>query len=401
MATIKMVYVPRKGSMQLRLVFQAKSIQKRKDFSYFRIPLKDFDSKKQEPKRSFARYKEFITKINDLQTLIYDVLYEVQFKNITADELKTYYLDKLRKEDIKNTSVYLGEFTKILTEELRNNKRFGTADNYDVSVGAFLRYRLNQDIQIKDITYNELLGFKNYKLSNNIKSSTISEYLSKIRTICKEAQKRYEFDMKNPFQTGLIVSPSSYNRNIHLDDLKLLKTLKPKHKDSQLFLDLYLLTFYLRGHDLVDILTLKEIKRGRVVFERTKLFNRSGMQLSVKIEPEAMEIIDKYKKPNTYYLLPFITEEYRSENGREDYKKLLNKMNYRRRIIMNQYKINFEFSFKTSRHTWASLARKIGIQYDVIKASMGHKNRDITNVYLAYDDEQLDEANRKLLDLLK
>lgn len=89
-----------------------------------------------------------------------------------------------------------------------------------------------------------------------------------------------------------------------------------------------------------------------------------------------------------------------ADKCRKQYATFCNKLSYHRKKIIEKCGIEFKFTFKVSRHTWTSLARKINIPYDVIKACLGHRNSDITSVYLAYDDEQLDEANRKVLNLL-
>jgi integrase len=54
-----------------------------------------------------------------------------------------------------------------------------------------------------------------------------------------------------------------------------------------------------------------------------------------------------------------------------------------------------------ARHTWATVAHKIGVPKDVISMALGHSfgNR-VTDTYIDYDSEKVDEANRKVIDYM-
>ena len=55
----------------------------------------------------------------------------------------------------------------------------------------------------------------------------------------------------------------------------------------------------------------------------------------------------------------------------------------------------------TARHTWATIAHKIGISKDVISLALGHEfGCKTTGIYIDYDLEQIDKANRKVIDYI-
>jgi len=58
-----------------------------------------------------------------------------------------------------------------------------------------------------------------------------------------------------------------------------------------------MLIFYLAGINIIDLLHLKSIVNGRIEFKRAK----TGRLYSIKVEPEAQAVIDKYRGKN--YLL--------------------------------------------------------------------------------------------------
>lgn len=54
-----------------------------------------------------------------------------------------------------------------------------------------------------------------------------------------------------------------------------------------------------------------------------------------------------------------------------------------------------------ARHTWASLAFEIGIPKDTISLALGHSNGvKVTDIYIKYDQEIIDNANRKVIDFI-
>lgn len=54
-----------------------------------------------------------------------------------------------------------------------------------------------------------------------------------------------------------------------------------------------------------------------------------------------------------------------------------------------------------ARHTWATIAHKIGIPKDTISIALGHEfGCKTTGIYIDYDMEKVDEANRKVIDYI-
>jgi len=61
----------------------------------------------------------------------------------------------------------------------------------------------------------------------------------------------------------------------------------------------------------------------------------------------------------------------------------------------------FVFIFYISRHTWATLAHKVDIPKDVISLALGHSfGCDVTDIYIDFDRDKIDEANRKVIDYI-
>ena len=61
-----------------------------------------------------------------------------------------------------------------------------------------------------------------------------------------------------------------------------------------------------------------------------------------------------------------------------------------------------EFTFYAARHTWASLARKAGIEKATIDECLVHKGSfDVTDIYAERSWELMQDANKRVLDLFE
>lgn len=162
--------------------------------------------------------------------------------------------------------------------------------------------------------------------------------------------------------------------------------------------DMFMLLFYLIGINLVDLLTAKpeDVVDGRLEYRRDK----THKLYSIKIEPEAMEIINKYRGKD-YLLSPM--DRY------TNHKNYMQHMNDALKKIGLHYTTSQEKKGKAlfpdlssywSRHSWATIASSLDIPMELIGRALGHSwvNKTITSVYIDFDMRKVDEANRQVID---
>lgn len=149
--------------------------------------------------------------------------------------------------------------------------------------------------------------------------------------------------------------------------------------------DIFVLIFLLWGINMVDLsrLTTSSIVDGRLEYRRAK----TGKLYSVKIEPEAQAIIDKYHKEGSDKLITFLGDytDYRNYNFRID--ERLKKM------------YGGGISAYWARHTFATLLAELDTPIDTISLALGHSyGSKVTQVYINPDLRKADEAVRRLID---
>lgn len=167
---------------------------------------------------------------------------------------------------------------------------------------------------------------------------------------------------------------------------------------QQQYRDLFLLMLMLRGINAGDLLTAmrSDIHGGRLEYKRNKV----GSLFSVKIEPEAQAIIDRYKGRKAL-LNPLDTYK-----GYMDYLHHLNDalkgigrpLGKRGKVIGKG--MFPELSSNWARHTWATIGINIDIPKETIRVGMGHGTKSVTDIYIDFDMKKVDEANRRILDYI-
>lgn len=177
---------------------------------------------------------------------------------------------------------------------------------------------------------------------------------------------------------------------------KLISLDCSKRPTLQLAKDLFLFSIYVRGISFVDIAFLKKshIYGNYLTYYRRK----THQQITVKLEPPSLEILNRYADTSQAgYLFPILRDTSPADNYREYryqlgvYNKRLNQLS---KLLGDQYHL----SSYVSRHTWASLAKEQGISVSIISESLGHTSEKTTRIYMkALEKQKLDQANQKLI----
>jgi integrase len=162
-----------------------------------------------------------------------------------------------------------------------------------------------------------------------------------------------------------------------------------------------MLSFYLCGINFKDMLYAQkeDIQRGRLEIYRIK----TGQPLSIKIEPEAMAIIEKY--PGDEFMLRILEEKLKAA-GRDRktiiYKDVTDLTNRNLKKIADDLGIPDRLSTYHARHTWSSIAfNECGANEEIIALALGHASQKrVTAGYIRKKYDQVDMVNRAVIDAI-
>lgn len=326
------------------------------------------------------------------------------FPWMTASEVKA--LLRRDAEKKANLNIHSGKhlISDVFKDYMATEMEHGTRVIYQSALNKVNLFA-GKDAYIEDIDLKWLYRFESFLAqSQSVNGRAI--YLRDLRTICNYA-KNSGIITTYPFSNFSIKLEPTRKRNITLDKLHQLYHFEVSEKIQE-YKDFLFLMLYLIGIDACDLFLAKHsnIVNGRLEYVRKKTHKK----YSIKIEPEAQVILDKYS--GTEFLLNVRDRVQR-------YQSYLRKMNdglktigpvmsvcvpsdelfQEERYVEQISPIVNGITSKWARHTWATLAYEAGISIDIISQALGHSiNNKTTLIYIKYDQEKVDRANRTVID---
>lgn len=320
-------------------------------------------------------------------------------QSMTANDIKLEIERKLnpnkvqeKEEAERRKKLFVTRFLAF-TETKRGNTHRLYMDTYK-RMCEFAGKKL-QSMTFEDVTKEWIISFDNYLIPQSPSRNARNIHLRNIRAVFNEAIDD-EITTFYPFRRLQIRNVATRKRNLKVEDMRVLFNF-PCEKHAQKYLDMFKLMFMLLGINGIDLCNLKEIASdGRINFYRAK----TNRLYSIKVEPEALEIINKYRGEN--WLLD-ILDRYK------DYKDFTKRMNRALKLIgpvkrvgrggKKEYEPLFpEISTYWARHSWATIAASLDIPRDTIAHALGHGGNTVTDIYIDFDQSKVDEANRRVLD---
>lgn len=290
---------------------------------------------------------------------------------------------------------YFEEFMETKTNE-------STRGIYETTRKRLVMY--DEKALIDDIDRRWLDGFLAHEIMRGRKMNGIAIDFRNMRAVFNWAIDNEE--TKNyPFRKFTIKTERQKFLYLSIEEMREYRDIEVENFMEK-YRDMFLLGFYLIGINLSDLLELpaNAIKHGRIVYRRKK----TGRLYDIKVEPEALEIINKYH--GTKHLVRFLDDGTKLSSFKRrlgDYIKRIGKVelvkNRRGALIKKQLKpLHDDIVWYTARRSWATIAASLDIPKEVIGKALGHSEWDstTTDLYINFDNRKIDEANRKVINAL-
>lgn len=246
-----------------------------------------------------------------------------------------------------------------------------------------------------DISLRWLNAFDEWMVKDGLKQNSRNIHFKNIRTVINRAIDE-ELTEKYPFRRFKIRPEATRKRSLSAKELRMLFNY-PVEDYQKFYLDMFKLIFMLIGINTTDLYNLTGIVNGRIEYRRAK----THRLYSIKVEPEAMEIIEHWRGEKN---LLCIADRWPNPKEFNKYMNItLKKIGKREKVPGRGGKIKItpafpELSTYWARHSWATIARKLGVSKDDIALALGHSTgHDVTDIYINEDNEKIDIANRRVL----
>lgn len=288
-----------------------------------------------------------------------------------------------------------------LFETVIGTKTGGTATLFSQTLKKLTAYCNPYEVRFEKITKLWIDGF--YGSLRGLSVNSRGMHLRNLRNVINYALDE-GITQNYPFRNYRIPSEETAMRVLPVEKMRRLAKLRLSAYDTE-YRDMFLLTFYLIGINMVDLaaLTKDSIVDGRIEYRRAK----TGKFYSIKIEPETQAILDRYRGKR-HLLSPF--DKY---DNYKDYVAHFNaalrkigpvkttggKPQYHKNHLPVMQPLEIAITSYWSRYSWATYAADLDIPRDTISEALGHKyGSSITGVYIKFSRDKIDAANRKVMD---
>lgn len=251
-----------------------------------------------------------------------------------------------------------------------------------------------ESLDFADVTVGWLEDFDRF-LSTTCKLNSRNHHMRNIRAVFKYAI-RHDLDIRNPFDRMKLKTEQTEKRSLTIEELREVFTMEVLPY-AEIYRDMFKLSFMLIGINPIDLFRLKGISsHGRVDYRRAK----THKPYSIKVEPEALEIIEKYRGSEDLLML---SERWRlPESFGAAANKALGSLGSKPAARGRKRSDGAKFPGLTmywARHTWATLAAELDIPDATISLALGHSGENrVTDIYIRRNRNKVDEANRRVLD---
>lgn len=327
---------------------------------------------------SEAKNAKITKMMSDIEAKLLDLDRDGKLRLLSDKQLK----EKLQTKRSDKPTLFIQTYKSFT--DTRTAER--TRELYNNTLNKILEY--DPEPTFEGIDYDWLENFDLHLRQKGDATNTRAIELRNIRAVFNHALKK---DITNvyPFRKFEIKKEETWHLDLEIKEIQSIIKYDGKWNH---FRDCFMLSFYLIGMNLKDMLFAKkkDVKKGRLEYRRSK----TKKLYSIKIEPEAKEIIDRY--PDDEYMVSFIRMY-------KDYDGFKRAINYALKKLTDEEGnvIDERMSTYFARHSWATIASDIGISKDTISEALGHKyGSKITGIYINFDSEKVDLANRKVIDAL-
>ena len=265
------------------------------------------------------------------------------------------------------------------------------------SLKKFLAFH-NGDMFLSEITTTTISELERWMKRSGASQTYTSMVLSMTRTIINRAIRQQLVTYQvHPFLYWKRPADEEREIDISLEELRTIRDSKPRLRKQIVARDLFLLSYYLGGINLIDLLAIDF--RGISVLEYVRHKSRNtkttDRRISFTIQPEAWEIINKWKNRNT---------------GRLDFGYKFSYKNFLRYVTRGIKSLAEDLQLPSQKKICYYSARKsfvqhgfdLGISLEVLEYCIGQSvksNRPIFN-YLKIMRRHADTAIRQIIDNL-
>lgn len=290
-------------------------------------------------------------------------------------------------------------YAETLIELMKEAKRIGNARSYQSAIQAIRKFNGGRDLTFLELNLTFLKRFETQHLAKGKSYNGLAAYLRAVRAIYNQAITAKLVDKElYPFAEYEIKTVKTRKRAISPEAIRSIEETRftsehPFYHTRNYFLA----SFYMRGMSFADLAHLQVLNviDGRVFYQRQK----TDKPYSIKINEKIQAILDLYLpgKESHDYIFPIIKRE-EIEDQYKDIEWARRRFNKKLKKLAAVCNIQENLTSYVSRHSFATIAKNMGMPTASISDMLGHGDIKTTQVYLdSLSSEILDDLHEQVI----
>lgn len=393
MAKLSFVIIPSRANADGSHTIQLK-ITNANTTAFIRTPFK-VGSEKQFQNGKVVRHPQAASINHQLSILLGEYerhLDELYDQSASATKIKKFLEEPFVKTD------FFKDYAEMFIRRLKNNNQISYAKNMEYTL-EFAMEKWGESLKLGEFDYHHIYDFEVFLRNMGQSSTTINIRMSHLKALLNAAVNEGKVEFKIfPFRGYKM--PAKNIRDICISKTELAKLRDAtfdgvSEKRLTVARDLFLLSFYCAGINLTDLMDAT-FDKDVLTFIRKKTAHKktgSDIQVSITIQPEAREIINKYVNEQGNLVTGYQYKDY--EQFRSFVTKSLNR-------IGEMLGFEKKLMFYSARKTFVQFGSELGIPLYILEYAIGQtikeaNNRPVFN-YLKVMRSQADLAIRTIID---
>lgn len=322
-------------------------------------------------------------------------------------------LDDLQEklDSIKHLELYSCRQIKeiISTDNLSDEQTFSSAcsnfvdylksegrDSYALSierVGRYFRDFARGDILLSDLTPSLVQNFAAFIRKRKVTETTVNTMLAQMKSVVNRAIREWNISYDiHPFVTTRISAAPIRKLDLTVQNFNKIRESSPEKRKLIMARDLFCLSFYLGGMNLIDIMQT-DFRKDVLEYSRSKTKGRmrSDNVITFTIPSQAREIICRWMDKRTGKL---------DFGYKFTYHNFSQYVTYSLGDLAEELNIDERVTFYSARKSFAQYASEIGIPDGIIDYCLGHsdKSKGVIRYYTKVRQKQADMAISRVID---
>lgn len=322
-------------------------------------------------------------------------------------------LDDLQEklDSIKHLELYSCRQIKeiISTDNLSDEQTFSSAcsnfvdylksegrDSYALSierVGRYFRDFARGDILLSDLTPSLVQNFAAFIRKRKVTETTVNTMLAQMKSVVNRAIREWNISYDiHPLVTTRISAAPIRKLDLTVQNFNKIRESSPEKRKLIMARDLFCLSFYLGGMNLIDIMQT-DFRKDVLEYSRSKTKGRmqSDSVITFTIPSQAREIICRWMDKRTGKL---------DFGYKFTYHNFSQYVTYSLGDLAEELNIDERVTFYSARKSFAQYASEIGIPDGIIDYCLGHsdKSKGVIRYYTKVRQKQADMAISRVID---